>query len=435
MLEIEQLLKAKKREIDHLEVPEELEIRLRNTLHERGGKPRVYNWKLNLAAVFVVVLLIGYNFDALAYYGKQLMGYDQLMNGTLSQLNERGEGQAVGKSYHFKNGVTLTLSGIMLDQNQLLAFYTVADPKGDIDKINLEPSMSLAGWFNEYHMNSGSGVMNDQKTEIKNIASFETPHFYERTLSLNFDLVENGTNERGSISFRLDRNKAMGYTLKRVLNKTVKLDDKTNISLKSILATPTKTVVEGSVQNLMELAMDQVKGERVKPYDLDLKLIANNKVVSEQGGGMSSDLNGITFHHDYDALPNDLKRLQIKLVSFVADHDVNRQLELSKDAPETSMQVLGQNIKIDRLLETGGDTFITITSKDQILLTRVFLMMDGKRVDLKETTADNYVKQTDGTIYHTRTLHFPGTGDKLQLIVQRIRFPITADKVIEIPID
>ncbi len=75
--------------------------------------------------------------DTLAYYGKKLIGYDMVMNGTLQELNQLGKGQEIGEAYTFQNGVTLSLDGIMLDGNQLLAFYTLYDPRGTIGEIDL----------------------------------------------------------------------------------------------------------------------------------------------------------------------------------------------------------------------------------------------------------------------------------------------------------
>ena len=68
---------------------------------------------------------MAYQSDTLAFYGKRLIGYDPIMNGTLKQLNQLGKGQSINKSYTYKNGVVLSLDGIMLDDNQCLAYYTI----------------------------------------------------------------------------------------------------------------------------------------------------------------------------------------------------------------------------------------------------------------------------------------------------------------------
>ena len=48
---------------------------------------------------------------------------------------------------------------------------------------------------------------------------------------------------------------------------------------------------------------------------------------------------------------------------------------------------------------------------------------------------DKYDKLHDGTIMHTRTLRFLGTGDELELDVQRMTYSKDYDEMIEIPIN
>lgn len=435
MRKVEQMLAEKKLELDRLEIPPELETRLRSALENRIPKIRARNnWKVKLAAGCIALMLIGYNFDALAFYGMKLIGYDQVMNGDLKQLNELGRGQVIGKSYSFQNGVTFTLDGIMLDGNQLLAFYIVKDSNGHVDKVNIAPFMTIRGLFAEYSMQNAQGEMNKDRTEIKYIASFEAPLFFEKRLHLNFSLPEGGVSESGDIAFTLDRSKAMGYTLKKVLGQTVEVDE-TKIRFESIAASPTKTVVEGSIQNIVELAADQIKGERFRPNKLEVKLIANGEAVPQQGGGMSTDMKGITFHQDYDSLPANLETLQIELVSFAADHDVERQIKLQKGMPDRSVSILGQQITIKGLYESKGNTCVTVTTEESVVLTRVYLMIDGQRAALKETIAGQLEKKPDGTIIRTRTLLFSGTGRDLQLNIQRMMYQKAYNRVLYIPLD
>ncbi len=143
-----------------------------------------------------------------------------------------------------------------------MAFYTIEDPSGNVD--DYMPLMEIKGLFKVYHSQSGQGQMNDEKTIMKNLHSFQAPLFFEKTLQLNLSLMKNGTMEDGEISFRIDRNKAMGHTLKKSINKTVKAE-RTHIRFESILASPTKTVINGTIQNIFELGIDQILGERMRP--------------------------------------------------------------------------------------------------------------------------------------------------------------------------
>lgn len=64
---------------------------------------------------------------------------------------------------------------------------------------------------------------------------------------------------------------------------------------------------------------------------MDIRLIANGKEVPLQGGGTTTDLHGMTFSTELRMpLPIPLKTLELKLVSFSADHDVSKKIKLEK---------------------------------------------------------------------------------------------------------
>jgi len=203
-------------------------------------------------------------------------------------------------------------------------------------------------------------------------------------------------------------------------------------------------VITGQIQSIWELARDEMTGERMRPNHMDLKLLANGKEVSQQSGSMSTDMKGITFHQEFDALPKDLQELKLELVSFAADHDVRKQVELSINEREKnpefpgilkSLDILGQKIIINEVFQKSGDTFIKITTEENVVLTRVDLIIDNKKVDLKETISNEYEKRPDGTILHTRILHFPGSGSKLMLDIQRMTYKKNYHQTIDIPLN
>lgn len=164
MRKIEKMLNNKKLEMDEIKVSEEIEGRLRVTLDNAPSKNRKnYKLSIKIAALIVAILLVGYNMDTFAYYGKRLLGFDEVMTDTLKNSNEIGKGQIIDKSYTFNNGVNVTLNGIMMDDNQFLAFYTIKSPKGYVDKIHLQTSY-LEGLVGKHHMESGSGNTNESKT-------------------------------------------------------------------------------------------------------------------------------------------------------------------------------------------------------------------------------------------------------------------------------
>ncbi|MCB8814329.1 DUF4179 domain-containing protein [Desulfosporosinus shakirovi] len=437
MNNIEDILKAQKCKIDQIEVPEELEGRLRTAINKDKQFRLRNRAKVYVAAmVMMVTILLSFNYDVIAFYSKQLLGYDQVMNASLKELSELGKGQPVGKSFIFDNGVSLTVDYVMLDENQLLLFYTVKDPSGHVEENDISSLMSLKAFWGEYHHQNSQGNLNEEKTEIKYLASFEPPNPFEKSLTLRFSQILQGTQTPAEISFTLNRNTAMGHTLKENLNETIKVDQ-AQIKIESILASPTKTVINGSIQNIFELAIGQLSGERLRPTDLTLKLIANGKEVPVQGGGMSTDMKGITFHSDYDPLPLELEQLQVELVKFEADHDVNQRFKLGRtnNSEKQKLNILGQAVEIDQIETSQGETHITINSEQSLILSRVYLMIDGQKVPLEETIMDNYDKLQDGTIIHTRMLRFLGAGNELELDVQRMTYSKSYDEMLEIPIN
>ncbi|MEA1962016.1 MAG: DUF4179 domain-containing protein [Bacillota bacterium] len=421
------------------EVPEELETRLHNALQNRKPRIRIKNnWQIKIAAVLVVVLLAGFHSDTLANFGKMIIGYDQVMNGTLNDLNEMGKGQVINESYTSKTGIIVTLDGIMLDDNQLIAFYSIQNPSGNIENISLAGS-SFEGEKGRYDHHSGQGMTNTEKSEESWVASYEVPPSSEKNLSFCFSIIDENpiedVQEPGKVSFILDRNKAMGHSLKKGLHDTIKVDNAL-IRFKSIVASPTSTVVKGSIQNIFELAWDYFTKDRIRPYILELKLIADGQEIAHQSGNIHTDRYGITFEKQFDALPTDLKKLQIELVSFRADYDVHQQMELNKSSEEQSMEILGQHVVINKVWESEGDTYINITSEGSVILSKIYLMTDGRRLNLEETIADNYAEKADGAETHTRTLHFTGTaGNDIEMHIDRISYTKTYNQIIDIPVD
>ncbi|MTI49957.1 MAG: DUF4179 domain-containing protein [Firmicutes bacterium] len=436
MKEVENMLKNRKKEMDNIEVPNDLEDRLLRALrHKKVIKKKRANWKVRVAALLIIFLLVGYNFDTLAYYGKKLIGYDTVMNGTLRELNELEKGQIIGKKYTFDNGIILTLDGIMIDENQMLAFYSLEDPSGKIDVTDMTMSQNnFKGLIETYDNSGGKGKSSEDGTEIKWISSFEPPRFFERNLSFRFNLIGEDIRELGEISFKIDRDKAMGYSIKKTINKKVEIEGK-NILFKSITASPTTTVIKGSIDDIISLAIDEIKGERYRANQLNFDLIANGKVIDNQGSGMSTNLKGITFYKEFDTLPTDLESLKIKLKSLSVIQDVDKKVSLKKGKDNGNIEILGETISIDDVYEKNGETFISLTTEEDTILTIVYLLADGKKVKIEETLSDDYEKKDMGSILHNRTFRFKGTGNELKLYIEKMTYTKESDKEINIPID
>ncbi|WFD10914.1 DUF4179 domain-containing protein [Tepidibacter hydrothermalis] len=434
MREIEELLKNNKEKIDNLVLPDELEDRLRGALENQEKKSKSNNkWIFKVASILILIILISYNFDTLAYFSKKITGFDPVMNSTLKELNEIGKGQVIGKSFTFENGISVTLDAVMVDDNQLLLFYTEKFDEGNIGENGIESIMSIDGFMGTLHEKGGQGIMNDEKTEMKWIISFDAPKFFQKEFKWEFGIVEGGKTKRGEITFTLDRSKAMGCTLKSRINKSVKLNDR-KIKFDSIQASETSTVIKGSIQNIFQLALDQVSDNRIRPESLELKLIANGKELQWQGKGMSTNFDGIKFDYEFEPLPKHLDDLKIKVIGLIADYDEDKIVDIVVGDNIKTINIQDQNIIINKVYESDKETFVTITTEDHVVLSRIFLMIDGKKVELQNTISNNNEKKRDGVITHTRTLKFVGTGEKLELKIERIKYKKTVNEVIDIPV-
>jgi len=421
------LLEQEKQRIAHLTVPEEMEDRLKAALAEMPERTlqRKSNFRLKVAAAILIVFFFSYNLDTFAYYGKQLIGYENVMNGTLQQLNEMGKGQIIDKSHTFQNGVKVTLDGIMLDDNNLVIFYTVQDPAGNVMEVDSDLHVSLTGFAGRFYTFGGHGEANEDRTEMKWVLStHQTPRFYERTFHFKVELMQEPV-ESATISFKLNRNQAVGKSLKIPINKKVDLDRR-SIKLQSLTASPITTVLKGQIQDALELGLDYISNNRFRPDKLEIALVADGKEIALQGSGMTTDRRGIHFEITYDALPADTKQLELWLNSFGGDHDVSESVKLEKGKKD-KFEVLGQEIWIENVYESDGSTYITFTTEESVVLSKVYLNIDGERKNLQETIPGDLEKTLDtakekATIYYTRTMRFEGTGQHLELNIERIRY-------------
>ena len=176
MNKLEDLLNEEKNKLERLELPTNMEDRLRNTLDNIPSKKKK-SIRGRVAALIIVVLLLGYNMDTLAYYGRQLIGYESIMDGTLSELSQLGKGQIIDESYTFKNGVKVTLDGVMLDDNNIVVFYSINDHRGDIVNLNsLIPN--IVGSFGNRYDGGGQGIIDNSNKQINWIMSYDSPKFY-----------------------------------------------------------------------------------------------------------------------------------------------------------------------------------------------------------------------------------------------------------------
>ncbi|MFZ7132310.1 MAG: DUF4179 domain-containing protein [Eubacteriales bacterium] len=433
MSKIEKLLYKEK--IDSIEAPDEMYSTLSNSLNmktDMKSKPRI-SYK-TAAVILIICILVGYNINTLAYYSKKLMGFDNVMNATLQNLNELGKGQNLMKTIMIDNDVEITLDGVMLDDNNFIVFYTINAPKGNVDQVYDKLNVSLSGFSGPIIQNHGTGESNESGTQMKWMVYYETPSIFVNKITFHVQYTGNSVTDTREISFRLDRNKAMGHILEKKINKQFQIYNG-NITVKKLIASPTSTKLKGEIQNIFQLGMDQISGERLRPGELDMRLYADDKEVSPQGSSMSTDFRGITFSFNYDALPKNLKSLHIKLTHFISDQDVHEEIPLKIGADNQNISILDNIVNINDVYNSNGQTFVSVTSDESTLLSKVFLMMDDEKVPLEKTISEELIKEKDGNILKTRTLVFNGMGTENTLSIVSITFKRIYNEVMDIDLD
>lgn len=431
MNNFEDLLYREREKVENLNIPENLEDVLRGALDNTKTKKKK-NYRMRIAALAAALLLTIYNADTLAYYGKRFIGYDDMMRGTIRELIKLGEGQLIGKSYEFRDGTKVVLDGIMLDENNMMAFLTIQKAEGNEEDLESLDQIFMESSFGNWYHGSGVGAGDGSKTKMRWALEYDVPKFYEKSMKLRF----NYQGEDGEIPFKIDRSMAIGKGVMFSINKEVELDQR-KITLDTLSISAMSSRLEGKVQNIFELGLDYITNNRFRMGAIDIKLIADGEEVESTGSGMRTDYSGSDFEIRYDTVPKDTKVLQLKLEKFSADHDVNEKIKLEKGSRK-EFEILGQSIKISDVYEKDGNTYITFTTEESTILSRVYLNIDGDKKQLRETISgdtEKIVETEDGgildpTIEYTRTMRFEGTGEDLQLEIERITYSKSYDKII-----
>ncbi len=429
MNNVEKRLAEAKKHIDSITAPEELEMRLRsalNTTTPKNTKRIAPIWKVAAVALFFMVI-VGYHYNAFAFYGKKLLGFDEVINGTLKELNDEGMGQIVEKKTELIDGTDLIINGMMTDANQSIVYYTLTNPNGiDDRKSDFFRPAKVTGFLTNSAVVSGTSLMNEDHTEIKGTMSFEPVSPFSKKLTFHFwqHLQNNQMTER-SISFPYNPNKAMQTEIKQSIKKTLKVD-KGTITFNSITATPTLTVIEGSlnVENFdrVDFALDGIE------------LIANGSPIEVLGGGSQSSFNGIKFDIRYDSLPKELYSLELVMKEFVGYQMVKEKISLASmdDEPIT---LDGKELLVKDVSTTSEGVEITIATDDDVMLDGVSIETKKELTSLKTTVNQIKAKQKNGRVMKERTLLFDTTVEPEYLLIEGIHYMKPYKNVIEILVD
>ncbi len=434
MKDIERLLDKEKENLNMIKVPGNFEDKLKSSLDQAKPK-RKRRLSLRVASLMIAVLILGYNADTLAQYGRKLIGYESVMNGTIKELNDLGKGQIIDKSHEFKTGDKINVDAIMLDDNNMVFFYSLYSPSGNVEYLYNDLHMELQGWGKRTFLFGGSGQWTEDGKHMNWVMSTrQTPKWFENKLNLNATLYSRDREilEVANIPIKIDRKLAVGKSIRMNIKQSIKFEDR-NLSVDSLVASPLSTVVKGKVQGIVGLALDSIFENRIMPYDIDLVLLANGREVLSQSSSISTDMKGTRFEIEYEALPKNIKSLEVKLRSLNGDFDAKTQVVLEK-GKEKTISIRGNDIVIKNVYEEDGKTFIDITTEESVGLGKVYLYMDGKRIEVeKGVLGGDYDKIVEGDkvrIEYTRTFCFKGTGQELELEIGRIRYKKTYEKTI-----
>ncbi|WP_060203275.1 DUF4179 domain-containing protein [Sporosarcina koreensis] len=421
MDDIEKELLERKKQLDEIKAPDELEGRLKLALDAAPVTKKVMpKWVMTIVALFFLSL-VSYNYNGLAYYGKKIIGFDDLMGGTLAELNEEGMGQTIGQQVVLEDGSQLTVDGIMTDANQLILYYTLSKVK-DQEDITFA---KITGFLTDSNRGAGTSMLNEEQSEIKGELFFDPVSPFAKKLMLEFTkLTEGGAFMSGSISFPYDPNKAMQTEIKQNIKKKVKVD-KGKINFKTITATPTVTMIKGTV--------DVENLDRVQlPFD-KVELLANGQSVELLGSGITSSLGGAKFELRFSALPKKLDSLELVVNEFVGYTTVNEQIPLSTTA-EQPFKMNGYDLWVKDAVKTDAGVEITIATDEDVLLDDVSVEGQDGIVPLETTLRQNYETTENEKVVKVRTLLFATDALPDTLQIKGMHHMKAVGEKIEIPV-
>ena len=383
MTELEKRFTEEKERLDEVKAPDELEDRLRMALEKVPERKRKAAPKWVAAVVALLFLsIVGYNYNAFAYYGKTLLGFEDIMTGTLSDLNEAGMGQSIDATVMLHDGSQLQLEGMYSDKSQFVLYYTFTNPGG----VDLDPPYSfrsITGVLTNSFAVSGTWSLNDEETKLTGMQTFDAVSPFAKNLTLHlFEEVEEGqAMKEHEVSFPFNPNEAMQTEWKQSIKKTVQVDQGM-IRFDAITATPSRTTITG------KLKVDNY--DRYTGAFDGVELLADGKPIDNQGAGVSSSWNGSTFDLHFDALPEGVKDLKLVVSTFVGYMDVDATVPLV-DLNEDPVLIHEKELFVRQVEETEKGIQVTIATADDVMLEGVSIQAGERSVPLKTLLRQDHV--------------------------------------------
>lgn len=427
MNDIEKILSDEKIHIDAITAPDELESRMRDALDKtatnKNKRFRVM-WKV-AAVVLLMTSIVSYNYNAFAYYGKKLIGFDELIDGTLLELNEAGRGQIIAEKTTLLDGTVLVINGIMSDANQFIMYYTLTNPNGLEDSIDVFSRPQVTGFLTNSNVNTGTSLLSDDRTQITGMMTFDPVSPFAKKLTLSYweNATSNGMSE-GSLTFDYYPDQAMQTEIKQKINKSFKVDQG-SINFKSITATPTMTLIKGT------LKVDNLS--RVSSAMQGIHLIANGKMIAWMGSGQQTSYGGTTFEIRFDVLPTELDSLQLVVNEFVGYAKLQDNL-LLKTINDEPFLLADKELWVKEVVSTSQGVEITIATDQDVMLDGVSIETVEGTVSLRTTVKQDLKKQADGRILKVRTLLFDTTNDPQFMVIEGMHYMKEYNYEINIPV-
>jgi|LSQX01.2.fsa_nt_gb hypothetical protein len=378
-----------------------------------------------IAAVFIAALMIAYSFDALAHYGKKIIGYDNVACGSLKRLNDEGAGQEINKSVTFSNGIEFTLDGIMFDDNELVAFYRLKSTAGKLDYTSLHLFMNIGGIKSMgYPQKSGQGNIVDDYNVIF-IMSFESPEFYEKWMKLNISIIVDGKREEKSISFTLDRNMAMKRTVVKKLNKEVRVGDY-NVRFDKLTASLLSTYINGVIEPLADeakkpfrraFAIDSADRQPHLVFDL---VTDKGEMVIMYGGNSRTGKNVISFSNHGDGLPEEFNTLEIKNIRLESQRIIDKSFDVSF---ETQNLNVDDEVVLKKVYFEDDMTCVVVSSRG----VPVMGMFSGdEQMEIVEPELYDSEAVSDKAV--DRTFRFEGKAQEMELRFKNVVYSVYANE-------
>lgn len=445
MRDVEDELKDRREEFMNIKAPDDMEDRLKSALYSSRAKnrmPLIYRksarYRLAVASLLVLVLAFAFNYDVFAYYGKKILGYDNVTVGSIKELNNLGMGQEVNKSYQFKNGVIVTVNGVILDENKLVVMYSIrGDVEDKLQYLNVQP---LKGILGTYYQTSGTGQINDKGDEIKWVQEFKSPSPFDRHLT--FSILSNtddaSRGETARISFDLDMSKAIKHTVKFDINKAVEFEG-TTYRFTTISATPLSVILKGKLENLPEddkkLYSNSDPDGPSRSIDVEIleTYTSGGKTVTEpltvNSWGTSTGLDGVNLTYEFDGLKPGLLSLSLKVVKLEDTRIVDSSVDIDNLSRDIKVTAGNDEVVIKSVEIESNNTVITYLS-DRDVNFIAGLMMDGKQAEQIDENSGEV--QENGKSKIQRVVTYRGYADKMSLMFKAIIHETDINKQIEL---